>query len=151
LGLITVGSSGATIGNFNTATAAFIGSISSASTGSLTIGNGLDAEPITMLGTNNSAQTTIIAASATLSVGPAGGLGPAASPDNGTLSLASALPMTVSNTISGTGGLTKSGIGTATLAVQNFYSGTTTLSGGYLSVSADNNLGTAPGSATPAS
>ena len=50
---------------------------------------------------------------------------------------------------SGVVSLTKSGSGTATLAGANTYSGATTVAGGTLNVSADNNLGTAPGSATP--
>ncbi|OYV04927.1 MAG: hypothetical protein CFE26_14290, partial [Verrucomicrobiales bacterium VVV1] len=54
-------------------------------------------------------------------------------------------------TISGTGSLTQAGSGTTTLNAANTYSGTTTITGGTLSVSADSNLGTAPGSATPAS
>ena len=53
-------------------------------------------------------------------------------------------------TIGGTGSLTQAGSGTTTLNAANTYSGATTISGGTLSVSTDNNLGTAPGSATPA-
>jgi fibronectin-binding autotransporter adhesin len=54
-------------------------------------------------------------------------------------------------TISGTGSLAQAGSGTTTLNAANTYSGPTSITGGTLSVSADNNLGTAPGSATPAS
>ncbi len=53
------------------------------------------------------------------------------------------------NVISGTGTLTKAGAGTLTLSATNTYSGATTVTGGILSVSANANLGTAPGVATP--
>ena len=46
----------------------------------------------------------------------------------------------------GTSSIVKSGTGTLTLSGTNSYSGNTTLNAGNLSVSADNNLGSAPGS-----
>lgn len=49
---------------------------------------------------------------------------------------------TVSQTLSGTGALTKLGAGTLTLSGTNTYSGGTEIDGGTLAVSADNNLGT---------
>src|SRR5205807_1899793 len=49
----------------------------------------------------------------------------------------------------GTGNLAKTNAGTLTLSGINTYSGTTTVSGGVLSIGADANLGSAPGSATP--
>ncbi|NBP58692.1 hypothetical protein EBU71_19555, partial [bacterium] len=56
---------------------------------------------------------------------------------------------TVSSIIgTGTGTLTKQDAGTWTLSGANTYSGATTISGGTLKISADNNLGTAPVSAT---
>ena len=55
---------------------------------------------------------------------------------------------TVSGVISGPGNLAKAGSGTLTLSGINTYSGTTTISSGKLSISADSGLGSAPGSAT---
>ena len=54
----------------------------------------------------------------------------------------------IGNGASGTVALTVSGTGTQTLRGVNTYTGATTISSGVLSISADNNLGTAPGSAT---
>ena len=47
----------------------------------------------------------------------------------------------------GTSSIVKSGTGTLTLSGTNSYSGNTTLNAGNLSISADNNLGSAPGTA----
>ena len=55
---------------------------------------------------------------------------------------------TFSGCISGSGNLVKAGTGTLTLSGTNTYSGNTTISGGMLSISADSNLGPAPGSTT---
>ncbi len=56
--------------------------------------------------------------------------------------------VTISGAISGAAGFTKAGPGTLVLSGANSYSGGTTISSGVLSVTADNNLGTAPGSST---
>ncbi len=58
---------------------------------------------------------------------------------------------TISAILGGSGTLTKTGAGTVTLSGANTYTGATTINGGTLSFSADNNLGTAPGGVTPAS
>ncbi len=57
--------------------------------------------------------------------------------------------LTVSNTIDGNGTLTQAGTGTTALTGANSYGGITSIIDGTLSISADANLGTAPGSATP--
>jgi fibronectin-binding autotransporter adhesin len=57
---------------------------------------------------------------------------------------------TFAGVISGTGSFSTIGSGTTTLSAANTYSGNTTITGGgTLSISADNNLGTAPATPTP--
>ena len=55
---------------------------------------------------------------------------------------------TFSGIISGSGNLAKAGSGTFTLSGVNTYSGTTNITAGTISISADSGLGSAPGSAT---
>jgi autotransporter-associated beta strand protein len=57
----------------------------------------------------------------------------------------------VSDYLDGGSTLTKAGAGTLTLSGTNTYSGTTTITAGALSVSADINMGAVPASATPGS
>jgi fibronectin-binding autotransporter adhesin len=61
----------------------------------------------------------------------------------------SANTLTVGGVITGSGdSLTKAGAGTLVLSGINTYSGSTSVTGGVLSISADNNLGADPGSTT---
>ena len=69
----------------------------------------------------------------------------------GTFDVASGTTLTYNGIVAGPGGLTKIDSGTLVLGGVNTYSGTTTISTGTLSISADSNLGTAPASATPGS
>ncbi|MBU3547452.1 autotransporter-associated beta strand repeat-containing protein, partial [Polynucleobacter sp. MWH-Jannik1A5] len=58
---------------------------------------------------------------------------------------------TVSAILAGSANLEQVGSGTTTLSGANTYTGTSTLTGGTLAISADNQLGAAPASATPGS
>jgi len=72
---------------------------------------------------------------------------------NLTVSNGSNGPLTISGAIQGGQALTYTGTAAANTLVlsgPNTYTGSTTINGGTLSISSDSNLGTAPGSATPA-
>ncbi len=96
--------------------------------------------PITAYGVNFTADGYTIGLG-TLTLAGAGGL----------VSVGSGLTATINSTLAGTVGLTKSGAGTLVLGGTNTFTGPVAVNAGVLSVSADANLGTAPGVATPGS
>ncbi|MBU3637236.1 autotransporter-associated beta strand repeat-containing protein, partial [Polynucleobacter sp. es-MAR-4] len=110
---------------------------------------------LTLTGTNNSFATNLVVNAGNLIIGGAGRLGngsyAANITNNGALYFNSSANQTLSGIISGSGGLTLQGAGNLTLSGSNSYLGVTTLNAGSLLVSADGNLGGAPGSATPGS
>ena len=67
---------------------------------------------------------------------------------NGIIDVNSGTTLTYGGIMAGSGTLTKVDSGTLTLSGVNTYSGSTTITGGALAISADNGLGAAPGSAT---
>lgn len=75
--------------------------------------------------------------------GTTGALGNGAIVNQGSLIVDRSNAYTMSNTISGTGSLTKDGAGTLTLTGANSYSGATNLNGGTVSINADTRLGSA--------
>ena len=67
---------------------------------------------------------------------------------NGIIDVNSGTTLTYGGIMAGSGTFTKVDSGTLTLSGVNTYSGSTTITGGALAISADNGLGAAPGSAT---
>ena len=67
---------------------------------------------------------------------------------NGIIDVNSGTTLTYGGIMAGSGTLTKVDSGTLTLSGVNTYSGSTTISAGTISISADSGLGSAPGSAT---
>jgi len=166
---VLLGSGGGTIDTNNTSDA--IGSAISGPGGLTKAGNGT----LTLSGTNSYAGGTTVSGG-TLSVSTDNGLGAAPNTaavnltlSGGTLQYGAAFSLNanrsvllgsgggtintnnssvaIGSAISGTGGLTKAGAGTLTLAGSNSYAGGTTVSGGVLKVAADDRLGAAPGTA----
>jgi autotransporter-associated beta strand protein len=128
---ITIGASGGTI---NTGAAVSLSGVING-TGNLTkAGVGT----LTVTGTNTNSGTTTVTGG-TLSVESSGNLGSGSVVLNGG-NLAVTGATTISNDISGSGGVTKSGTGTTVLSGTNTYTGGTTIGAGTLQVSGGNAL-----------
>ncbi|HTV47097.1 MAG TPA: RICIN domain-containing protein, partial [Phycisphaerae bacterium] len=128
-GNVAIGS-GDTLTVNPTANTLFSGIVSGA--GNLTVGGGSGSSLI-LTGANTYSGATTINSGATLQIGnggTSGNLGTAPITDNGTLAFDLSSPLTVSNIISGTGGLLDSGTGVITLPVADTYKGLTTINSG---------------------
>lgn len=105
---------------------------------------------LTFTGINSYSGTTTISAG-TLQIGDGGTLGTISSAgvtNNAALVFNRSNDFTISNAISGTGTVTKSGAGVLTLSGGNSYTGLTTISQGILKCGSTNALGTTAGSTT---
>lgn len=149
---------------FNRSDAVAFGGIVSGSGGLMQIGPGI----LTLTGANTYTGGTLVGAGATLAVSSDANLGGLASDisllnggtllatasfesardvtlASGNISVASGASFILDGTVSGTGGLGKTGTGMLFLTAANTYQGGTTISGGALAVFADTNLGDASG------
>ena len=116
-------------------------------TGTTTISEG----ELIVKGTLSNSSNVSIASGATYTldnddtVGSLSGAGTIAVPSGMTLTSNASSNSTFSGNLSGDGAFVKNGSGTLTLSGANTITGSTTIEQGYISISADNNLGTAPG------
>lgn len=113
---------------------------------SISADSGLGAPPATPTAGHLTIDGSTILSTADVALDPRRGV---ALPSAGTFSVTSGTTLTVSGVISGPGALVKTSAGTLVLDGANTYAGSTTLSSGTLSISADSGLGTPPGSPTP--
>ncbi len=114
--------------------------------------NGTLIGSVILTGANTYTGATTITSGAVLQIGNGGTSGSIADSnviDNGNLTFNDSGPYTVAQSISGIGSVTQAGIGTTTLSVADSYTGGTSINAGVLSVSADNQLGSAPANPTP--
>ena len=134
-GLTKLGSGTFTLGNANTYS------------GNTTISEG----EFIVKGTLSNNSNVSVAAGATYTldnddtVGSLSGAGTIAVPSGITLTSNASSSSTFSGNLSGDGSFIKNGSGILTLSGANTITGSTTIRQGWISISADNNLGTAPG------
>jgi autotransporter-associated beta strand protein len=106
-----------------------------------------------VLATNNTFTGAVTLSAGTLQIGTGGTTGSIAAnvTDNAALVFNRSDALTYAGVISGSGTVSQIGAGVLTLSGVNSYAGATTVTGGgTLAITADANLGTAPGAATPA-
>jgi len=141
------GGSIAVNGTLSTGAGAGLGSITLQAGGAVSLNNGTitTGDALTLTGSAYTATGSSALNSNTLTFGNTNGI-----TNTGTLTLNQTAGATIANAIGGPGSLVKAGAGATTLAGANTYAGATAVTGGVLRIGADRNLGTAPGSATPA-
>lgn len=128
---VTVSPTSVTVSNSSTAYS-FTGSGKVSGAASLTK---VGSSTLTVATLNDHSGTTTIGGG-TVIVADGGALGSGAVVNNATLQLDNASPLTFNNNISGTGGLTKTSAGVATIGGVNTYAGTTAISAGTLKIGA---------------